>query len=72
MISDLCHQLARALRSTPCRCSRDYGMKVVHECSRCSALSAYDLAVARKKIIQSPRYHQNCSTCVCVEQETAV
>lgn len=46
--------LSQALRSMPCRCSRDYEMKVTEQCARCKNLGSYDLAVAHTSIVQIP------------------
>jgi hypothetical protein len=48
MLAIVAQQLATALRSSPCRCTRRWnkekpdGFEITHLCSRCVALHAYD------------------------------
>jgi hypothetical protein len=50
-LSAIAARLAAALRSSPDRCIRNYDMKVVSQCSRCTALAEYD---AHQAIVQTP------------------
>lgn len=47
----IAERMAAALRTSQDRCIRDYTMKVIHKCSRCAALEAYDAFVS---IVQQP------------------
>lgn len=50
-LSEIAERMAAALRTSQDRCIRDYTMKVVHKCSRCAALEAYDAWIS---IVQQP------------------
>lgn len=50
-LSAIAAKLAQSLRSMPCRCSRDYDMKVTRQCQRCAAIAEYD---AFTSIVQIP------------------
>lgn len=51
--------LYQALRPMPCLCRRaHYNGPIVDKCRRCIAVDAYELKIARRSIVQTPKVAQ--------------